>query len=188
MLRIFKSHLYSAERKKTNLKPFVFQVIQNDLAVSSALFRGWEQTGLMGLEPIGCNEWTVLRLEMGTALARVGIILGIGSPHAWHAFLVFPLHRWTVSESRHEGLHHHFWMQYGRRWKKQPGHDGHKVETVPVQTSFCYVQSGARWGCLSTHNLPSCPVRIHPGEGTFLTLTGAGLSNTHIKLQQLFAT
>lgn len=62
----------------------------------------------MGLEPTGCNKWAILRLEVGTTLARVGIMLGIGSADAWHAFLVSLLHRWTVFESCHEGLHHHF--------------------------------------------------------------------------------
>lgn len=48
------------------------------------------------------------RLEIGTALPRVGLMLGFGSSDSWHVFLIFPLRRWTVSESCHEGLHHHF--------------------------------------------------------------------------------
>lgn len=127
------------------------------------------------------KEWAVLGVEMGTSLAREGITMETGSPDTWHVLLL--LCRWTVPESCHEGLHHHFWMQYCRRWKKQSGDDGHKVKAVPMQTSFCFGQSEC-WVCPSRHCLHPCPVRIHLEEGTFLTFTG--LSKAHDKLQQWF--
>lgn len=114
-------------------------------------------------------------------LVRDGMTMETCSPNAWYVLLL--MCRWPVSESCHEGLHHHFWMQYCRRWKKQSGDDGHKVKAVPMQASFCFGQTEF-WVCPFRLPLPSCPVRVHLGEGTFLTLTSTGLSKAHDRLRQ----
>lgn len=179
MFIYFKKHLYSAERKKTQtLSPFYFKLTK----VTLLLFQIHSGDG--NRQQTRHKEWAVLGVEMGTSLPREGIAMETGYSDSWH---VLPLLcRWTVSESCHEGLHHHFWMQYCRRWKKQSGSDGHKVKTVPMQTSFCRGQS-LFWVCLSRHPFPPCPVRIHPGEVTFLTLSSTGLIKAHDKLQHWFA-
>lgn len=110
MLRILKSHLYLAKERRQTLNYLYFK--STEMALLFPQLCSGDGNRLVGLEPAGCSELAVLRLEMGTALARVGLMLGIGSPDICHVlphvFPLFRLRRWTVSESCHEGLHHHF--------------------------------------------------------------------------------